>query len=149
RMRGQDVAVHAGAYRFDPHRTQNEIMQALVSGGAQVATWVTIPEGFTAVQIAGRLQSDGVGQALAFSQEFFRRSIVVDGTRTKNLEGFLFPSTYLVPLDATPDQVADTLIGEFFKQLPGDAERRARALRVTVPQAVTVASLVEREAKSD
>src|SRR5581483_11945765 len=98
RMRGQDVAVHAGAYRFDPHRTQNEVMQSLVSGGAQVATWVAIPEGFTAVQIAGRLQSAGVGRAIAFSQEFFRRSIVVDGTRTKNLEGFLFPSTYLVPL---------------------------------------------------
>lgn len=148
RMRGQDVAVRAGEYQFDPRRTQSEVLEALVTGGAQVATWVTIPEGFTAAQIAGRLHAEGVGDAAPFAREFLGRSIVVDGTRTKNLEGFLFPSTYLVPLDATPDQVADTLIAEFFKELPGDAERRVRALRVTIPQAVTIASLVEREAKS-
>ncbi len=149
RMRGQDVAVRAGEYRFDPKRTQNEVLQALVTGGAQVATWVTIPEGFTAAQIAGRLHAEGIGDAAPFAREFLGRSIVVDGTRTKNLEGYLFPSTYLVPLDATPGQVADMLMGEFFKELPGDAERRTRALRVTIPQAVTVASLVEREAKSE
>lgn len=149
RLRHQDVAVHAGAYRFDPHQTQSEILQALVTGGAQVATWVTIPEGFTAAQIAERLQSDGVGKADAFRAEFLTRSIAIDGVRTKDLEGFLFPSTYLVPLDASPGQVADILMGEFFKKLPADAERRARALHVTIPQAVTVASLVEREAKSD
>jgi UPF0755 protein len=148
RMRGQDVAVHAGGYRFEPHRTQDEVLQALVTGGAQVATWVTIPEGFTAAEIAQRLQSEGVGKAVDFSQEFLTRRIVVDGTRTKNLEGFLFPSTYLVPLDATPAQVADIFIAEFFKRLPGNAEQRARTLHVTIPQAVTVASLVEREAKS-
>jgi len=148
-MRGQDVAVRAGEYRFDPKRTQNEVLQALVSGGAQVATWVTIPEGFTAVQIADRLHAEGIGDAAPFAREFLGRSIVVDGTRTKNLEGYLFPSTYLVPLDATPGQVADILMGEFFKELPGDAERRTRALRVSIPQAVTVASLVEREAKSE
>ena len=36
-------------------------LHALVTGGAQVATWVTIPEGFTAEQIAERLQGDGSG----------------------------------------------------------------------------------------
>jgi UPF0755 protein len=149
RMRSQDVAVRAGEYRFDPRRTQNEVLQALVTGGAQVATWVTIPEGFTAAQIADRLHAEGVGDAAPFAREFLGRSIVVDGTRTKNLEGYLFPSTYLVPLDAGPGQVADMLMGEFFKELPGDAERRTHALRVTIPQAVTVASLVEREAKSE
>jgi peptidoglycan lytic transglycosylase G len=148
RMREQDVAVRAGEYHFDPHRTQNEILQALVTGGAQVAAWVTIPEGFTAAQIAARLHAEGIGETAAFAREFLGRSIVVDATRTKNLEGFLFPSTYLVPLDATPSQVADMLLTQFFKELPGDAERRARALHVTIPQAVTIASLVEREAKT-
>jgi UPF0755 protein len=149
RMRSQDAAVRAGEYRFDPQRTQNEVLQALVTGGAQVATWVTIPEGFTGAQIADRLHAEGVGDAGQFAREFLGRSIIVDGTRTKNLEGYLFPSTYLVPLDAGPGQVADMLMGEFFKELPGDAERRARALHITIPQAVTVASLVEREAKSE
>ena len=62
-------------------------------------------------------------------------------------EGFLFPDTYLVPLAATPDDVAEMLTDQFAKELPADAAQRARALHVSVAQAVTVASLVEREAK--
>jgi UPF0755 protein len=149
RLRGQDVAVHAGEYRFTPHHTQDEVLHALVSGGAQVATWVTIPEGFTAAQIAQRLQVEGVGPAAPFLRQFLQQRLVVDGARTKNLEGFLFPSTYLVPLGAAPAQVAGILIAEFFKQLPAGAPARARSLHVSLPQIVTVASLVEREAKNE
>lgn len=149
RLRGQEAEVRAGEYRFDPHRTQNEVLRALVTGGAQVAAWVTIPEGFTAAQIAGRLQASGIGSARDFLEAFTQQRLVVDGATTKSLEGFLFPSTYLVPLGASPSQVAAMLTAEFYKQLPADAAARARALHVTTPQAVTVASLVEREAKSE
>lgn len=149
RLRNQEAAVRAGEYRLTPHQTQSEVLDALVTGGAQVATWVTIPEGFTVADIAERLQKEGVGAAPPFLNEFMRRQIVVDGARTRNLEGFLFPSTYLVVLGASPQQVGGAMIAEFFKELPRDAPARARALHVTMPQAVTVASLVEREAKSE
>jgi UPF0755 protein len=149
RLRGQDVAVRAGEYRFTPHLTQNEVLHALVSGGAQVATWVTIPEGFTAAQIATRLQDAGVGPSAQFVREFTRGTIVLDGAPTKGLEGVLFPSTYLVPLGAAPAQVAGMFTAQFVKELPGDATIQARKLHVSVPAAVTVASLVEREAKRD
>ncbi len=149
RLRGQEADVRAGEYRFEPHLTQDEVLRALVSGGAQVAVWVTVPEGFTAAQIAGRLQGAGVGPAGAFRSDFMRERLVVDGSRTVNLEGFLFPSTYLVPLGASSSAVAAMFTAEFFKQLPADAAVRARSLHVTVPQAVTVASLIEREAKND
>jgi UPF0755 protein len=149
RAQGQEAAVRAGEYRFAPHLTQNEVLRALVSGGAQVAAWVTIPEGFTTGQIAGRLQKAGVGPSAQFVRDFMHERLIVDGTRTQSLEGFLFPSTYLVPLGAPSSQVAGLMTAEFFKELPSDARVRARALHVTVPQAVTVASLVEREAKSE
>ncbi len=149
RMRGEEADVRAGEYRFDAHETQSEVLRALVSGGAQVAVWVTVPEGFTAEQIARKLQESGVGDAAAFAAAFRHDTIVVDGVRTRSLEGFLFPSTYLVPLGASPSQVEAQMTGEFFRELPSDAAKLARAQRVTVPQAVTVASLVEREAKAD
>jgi UPF0755 protein len=148
-LRGEEAAVRAGEYRFTPHLTQDEVLRALVTGGAQVAAWVTIPEGFTAAQIAQRLQTAGVGQSTVFLHDFMRDRLVVAGVPTKNLEGFLFPSTYLVPLSASPSQVASLMTAEFFKQLPADAAARARALHVSVPQAVAIASLVEREAKSE
>jgi UPF0755 protein len=149
RLRGQESEVRAGEYRFTEHLTQSEVLQAIVTGGSQIAAWVTIPEGFTAAQIADRLQRAGVGSAAAFSRNFMQQRLLVDGTRTKNLEGFLFPSTYLVPLGASPQEVAAPMVAEFFKELPRDAPQRSRTLHVTVPQAVTVASLVEREAKSE
>jgi UPF0755 protein len=148
RLQGEEAQVRAGEYRFAPHLTQSEVLRALVNGGAQVAAWVTIPEGFTVAQIGERLQAAGIGSAVAFARAGMAQRLVVDGVRTKNLEGFLFPSTYLVPMGATPEQAAGPMIAEFFKQLPPDAPQRSRALHVTVPQAVTIASLVEREAKS-
>ena len=134
RMQHADEDVRAGAYAFAPHETQSEILEQLRSGGAQIATWVTIPEGFTAAQIAHRLQALGIGRAANFERAF------------RGHEGYLFPSTYLVPLAATPSQVTHMLLDQFAKELPPDAAARARALHVSVPQAVTVASLVEREA---
>lgn len=148
RVRAEEADVRAGEYGFTPHATQNEVLAALVTGGAQVAAWVTIPEGFTAAQIASRLQQAGVGPAAGFLAAFLSERVVVDGTPTKSLEGFLFPSTYLVPFGSAPDQAASQFTAEFFKELPADAAARARALGVSVPEAVTVASLVEREAKS-
>ena len=54
-----------------------------------------------------------------------------------------------MPLGASPREVEGEFTGEFLRELPADAAQRARRLKVTVPQAVTVASLVEREAKAD
>ncbi|HKE36687.1 MAG TPA: endolytic transglycosylase MltG [Candidatus Baltobacteraceae bacterium] len=149
RMRGEEGGAHAGEYRFAAHQTQSDVLEALMTGGAQIAVWVTIPEGFTAQEIAARLQESGVGTAQPFASRFQHDTIVAGGVRTKSLEGFLFPSTYLVSIGASPQQVESQLAGEFLTKLPHDAAARAKKLGVTVPQAVTVASLVEREAKAD
>ena len=68
RLRREEADVRAGEYRFAAHQTQSEILRALISGGAQVAVWVTIPEGFTAAQIAQRLGENGVGDSAAFPE---------------------------------------------------------------------------------
>lgn len=127
--------VRYGAYSFAPRETAPEVLDQLISGGSYVAVWITIPEGYTAEQIAVDVQNNGVDKYPALVRAL------------KPHEGFLFPDTYLVPLGATPDDVRKMFTDQFAKELPTDAALRARALHVTVPQAVTVASLVEREAK--
>jgi peptidoglycan lytic transglycosylase G len=144
-----DTAAHAGEFRFAAHQTAAQVLAQLESGGAQIAKWVTIPEGFTAKQIAQRLQDEGFGDAASFRQAFLHDSIVIDGARTKNLEGFLFPSTYLIPLGASPKMVEDILTAQMRKELPPGAAQKARAHGLTIPQVVTLASLIEREAKAD
>jgi UPF0755 protein len=149
RITKREDDVHAGAYLFPAHQTADQVLHALQTGGAQIAAWISVPEGFTASQIAERLQGAAIGRSAAFERAFMSQSIVVDGVRTRNLEGFLFPSTYLVALDATPPQVIGQMTGQFLSELPRDAAVSARRLGVNVVQAVTVASLVEREAKID
>ena len=54
----------------------------------------------------------------------------------------------LLPL-RTPAAAAKILTDQFRQELPADADARARALGRTIPEVVTIASLVEREAKAD
>ena len=149
RLTKREGDVHAGAYLFPARQTEDQVLDALQTGGAQIAAWIAVPEGFTAAQIAERLQAARIGRSAAFERAFLTQSMAVDGVKTRNLEGFLFPSTYLVSLDATPPQVVAQLTGQFLSELPRDAAASARRLGVNVVQAVTVASLVEREAKID
>lgn len=149
RLRHADRRAHAGEFTLSAHETAAQVLAQIDSGGAQTAKWVTIPEGYTAAQIAARLAQEGFGPASAFDHAFMHDTIVVDGTRTKNLEGYLFPSTYLIPLRASPRTVEAILTQQFFRELPPDAAQKARALGLTVPQAIAVASLIEREAKAD
>ncbi len=149
KLSGADTDVHAGEFVFQPHQNAAEVLQQLRSGGAQVARWLAVPEGYTAKQIAERLEQDGFGSAERFDDAFMRDTIALYGTRTKNLEGYLFPSTYLIPIGAGPKVVERIMTTEFMAELPPDAAKKARIHGLTVPQVVTLASLVEREAKAD
>ncbi|MGH7707603.1 MAG: endolytic transglycosylase MltG [Vulcanimicrobiaceae bacterium] len=149
RFRREQDAMRAGQYRLAPHQSAAEVLDQLVQGGSQVARWITIPEGFTARQIAERLGSQGIGPVDEFERYFLTTSIELDGTRTVNLEGFLFPDTYLMPIGGSPPAVAERMTDKFRTELPPDAAARAKQLGLTVPQVVTVASLIEREAKAD
>lgn len=149
RMRHVDNDVKAGEYRFDRDQSSDDVLRKLVSGEEQVAVWVTIPEGYTAREIAGTLAAHKLGTEPALAATFLHDHIDVDGARTRSLEGYLFPDTYLVPTDVTPGATAKLFTDEFRKQLPPDAGAKAKALGYTLPQVVTIASLVEREAKAD
>jgi UPF0755 protein len=148
RLRNDEADIQSGQFRFPAHQTSDEILRRLVSGAAD-ALWVTFPEGFTARQIGARLGSRSLVNATAFDRYAARAQLDVAGTRTRSLEGFLFPSTYLVPVGADPGRIAHILTDQFFRELPANAASKARALGLTVPQVITVASLIEREAKAD
>ena len=149
RIAGQRSNMKAGEFVFEAHRPMTDVLHEVVTEGRAVAVWVTIPEGYTAREIASTLADAGLGSSDEFDATFLHAAPTVDGERAVNYEGFLFPETYLVPLAATPEQVATQMFDQFERELPPDAPKLARALGLTVPQVVTVASIVEREAKVD
>jgi UPF0755 protein len=148
RLRDDEAGVQSGQFRFPAHQTTDELLRRLVSGKVD-AVWVTFPEGFTAREMGARLAARSLVNASAFDRYAQTARLEVDGTRTRSLEGFLFPSTYLIPVGASPERIAEVLTNQFFTVLPANAAAKARALGLDVPQVITVASLIEREARAD
>ncbi len=149
RLRGERSRMQAGQFRFAAHLTQGEVLRQLVEGGQQVAAWITIPEGYTDAQIAQTLAAHRLGDEAQLAGEFARASLTFDGRKTPSLEGYLFPDTYLIPRNAKPAAIAKMFTRQFGIELPANAQQRARALGMTIPQIVALASLVEREGKVD
>jgi UPF0755 protein len=150
RLKRLETDVQAGEYRFSPHLSENDVLERLTTRGSQVAVWVTIPEGFTAREVAATLAQHGLGDEGSLVEYFLRTSLDLGrGARSANLEGYLFPDTYLMPLATTPSALARIMTDHFKEELPKNAWARAKRLHLTVPQIVTLASLIEREAKVD
>jgi UPF0755 protein len=151
RSRGGASAIQAAVYDFPAHRTIEEVAAILAAGGKPPVVWVTIPEGFTAAQIGGKLAGAGLFPAGAFLAYVRTHRAPYSGTRSLpgGLEGFLFPDTYQLRRSATPDEAAAAMLDRFHAQLPRDYAEAARRQGFSVAQIVIVASMIEREAKVD
>jgi UPF0755 protein len=117
---------------------------------AAAVTRVVIPEGSTRLQIAQIAAADGLKGGYRSAS---KHSTLLNPTHygapagTHDLEGFLFPATYdLFPGASVGRLVHEQLVA--FRENFGSSEiARAHALRLTPYQLLTVASMVEREAK--
>jgi len=149
RARGGGQNIEAAEYEFPAHETIAQVAARLSAGGRAPTAWVTIPEGYTAAQIGHKLAAAGLVSESAFARVVHARSLLLSGTLTVGLEGYLFPDTYQIPKRTSADDVADLMTRQFQTELPRDYIAAARRLRLTVPQVVTIASMIEREAKVD
>jgi UPF0755 protein len=149
RVRGGADRIQAAEYAFPAHETVAQVAARLLAGGKPPVVWLTIPEGYTAAQIARKLGASGLVSEASFARVARSRSLLVGGVLTAGLEGYLFPDTYQIPRRTTADAVADIMTRQFFAELPANYVAAARGLRMSVPQIVTIASMIEREAKVD
>ncbi len=149
RMRRLSGTIQAAEYSFAQHESLKGIVDTLSGEGHPPAVWLSVPEGFTARQIAQRLQDDRLVQVRAFMGVVKHTKLSIGNALSSNLEGFLFPDTYLVARPTTAQAVAGMMTAQFRKRLPVDYEASAKRLGLDVPQIITVASIIEREAKSD
>ncbi len=157
RLRGSEYAGKLRSGTFELHKGMciDDIIAALASGGSQRETLdFTIPEGFSVEQIAKRLEKLGLFSAEDFldevnSGEFnyeWLDEIPENANINYRLQGFLFPSTYSVYADSSPHDVIDVMLKEFDKRYAAVADGASKR---SLFETVTIASLVEREAKLD
>ena len=140
--------IEAGEYRVSPSMTTGEIVAVLSRGAARTGIPLTIPEGWRAEQVAQKVESLGIARAddfLGLVRSGAGIQLADPPPPGQSLEGYLFPNTYEIK-EADARAVVELLAREFDRQLNGQLRSRIAARGLTVHQAVTLASIVEREA---
>lgn len=150
RLSDSGSRLKAGEYRFPSPISSLEVLKKLQEGEQRLGR-LTIIEGWTRWDIAAQLaripelKLSNADEALSLMND--TRLIHDIDPDAKNLEGYLFPDTYSFPPDATPKLVIDTMVKRF-RQMWGEATANNPArLNKSPREVVTIASLVETEAK--
>lgn len=167
---GDASKIKAGDYQFFSPITPTEVLD-LLETGQERTTRITIPEGFTIYDIAKRLaatfnrppkqadvttDSNAVvgGQMVAPLTEAEILGLMSDTTsirdiapEAKNLEGYMYPNTYEVDPDTSPEDVIRMMVNQFRKQWKPEWTEKAKAMGRTPHEIVTIASLIETESK--
>lgn len=144
RVQGFASQLRAGEYWMSASLPTGEILTRITEG--HVATFeVSLPEGFTMLQIGQRLAAHDLVDVDAFAAVVadadFAAELGIPGT---SLEGYLYPETYRLPHGLPAQNVARTLVDQFkqaWKEVADDAQRRGLEMR----EVVILASIVEKE----
>ena len=130
--------LQAGDFYLTRGMNLYEIAQTLTHGTVDI--WVTIPEGLRREEIASILVETFGERGIDFDTEVFLNE-------SENLEGYLFPDTYLIPKTASSSQVVQILRDTFDQKVPDSTKLEANKLGLSFSQVMILASIVEREAK--
>ncbi len=145
RLKRYDTKIKAGEYSFSAAMSPNEILDLLVQGKVSLYK-LTIPEGYNIHQIASLLSETGLCSKEKFLSAAFSHDLARDqGIDAASVEGYLFPETYSFPKGMTPEKIIFTMIKRFRTVFVPDWETQAKELGMTVHQAVTLASIIEKE----
>jgi UPF0755 protein len=113
---------------------------------------ITIPEGWTLEQIAKRVEEKANIPAAEFltlastGASQFTYPFLADN-RTGSLQGYLFPKTYRLEAGTTAKGMIDAMLTQFGKETAGLDLAYARSHGVDMHGLVTIASIIEREAR--
>ena len=151
--------LQSGRYLLSSSMAMNEIINSIANGQAiDDSIKVTIPEGYELEMIAEKMEQAGLTTKEKFIKAAqnidqydypFLESLPRDKDRKYLLEGYLFPDTYKFSKDVTEEEIIDAMLNRFNKVFKKRYYKRVEQLGMTVDDIVTMASLIEREAKHD
>ena len=158
---GDASKIKAGDYRFKSPITPLEVLADLEKGEERT-TRLIIPEGFTKFDIAVRIVQFRVNMQRPEDREELSsvsgdyKTVVLDlmndtalirdiSPEAKNLEGYMYPSTYDIAPDAAPGKIIQTMVEQFRKIWKPEWTEKAKSMGRTPHEIVTIASLIETE----
>jgi UPF0755 protein len=155
-MKVKNGQIVPASYTFTKGTSLSNIVDLITTTKSAAKTDVkklklTIPEGWRTTQIAAELDKIGYppgGQAFLDAVKNYsgtQYDWLKDRPDKHSLEGYLFPSTYEITTDETPDQIIDQMLYTFDQQFTDDMRAQAQKDNLTIAQVLIVASIVERE----
>ena len=150
RVRGVDRSVHAGVYEF-PAGTSEWTVLGMLAHGKKAALRFTVPEGLTILEVAA-LAAERLGipeDSFVSAARDGKTASALLGFPVPSFEGFLRPETYILPADVNADELV-RIMAEGFKSAWQPAwDGRLDSLKMSRLELVTLASIVEGEARAD
>lgn len=159
KYKGTGSRLQAGDYQFQTGQTIDQMLQAMEEGKTVVnAMRFTIPEGWNVEQIADHLAEKGLVDKAKFLQEVnqgsfpefpFVAAIPQKEGRKHRLEGYLFPETYEIKKEADEHEIISRMLAQFQKEWKPEWTQKLTKRKMTIDEAVTLASIIEREVVVD
>ncbi len=145
--------IQAGEYALRRTMTIDEIAEALQHGRARTIT-VTIRPGWRAEEVGDYIATLGLANVTkdqflqAAKNPKYDYAFLRDRPKgaPNTLEGYLFPESYNVPYDISTDTLMAMILGTFDQRVTAPMRQQAAAAKMTLGEAITLASIVEREA---
>ena len=157
KLLGMDGSLKAGKYKLTNGMSQDEILNALKDGGISKETRkFTIPEGYELKEIVEKLSSEEVIDKDKFMELASNPSHFVDEfsflqqiPENLGLEGYLYPDTYEIFIDADEEEIIKKMLSRFEQLYTDEIRDKAKELNMSLNEVITLASIIEREAMLD
>jgi UPF0755 protein len=124
-------------------------MRNLQTGRSAISFFVTIPEGFRARQIARTLRREIGIDSAKFMDLCTNAAEFGLPARTASLEGYLFPETYDFSWHENEHDIIETMVNQYRLFFEDSLKLRAKMMKLSVNDVMTMASIVEGEAVKD
>ena len=154
-LKNEKRALPAGEYILSPSMSYDEIRYELFGiGKGRTQVRITVPEGYTTDEIIDLFTENGIGTREGFEKaiaegEFdypFVSEIPEKAGRKYRLDGYLFPDTYFFFSDSGEEEVIAKMLENFARKFTAAMAADAARAGYSVDSAVTLASMVQREA---
>ncbi|MBQ9299468.1 MAG: endolytic transglycosylase MltG [Clostridia bacterium] len=154
--------IQSGTYQLNRSMTMREIAERLTAGdGTPLVRDITIIEGWTVENIAAYLARENViadpevflslcRTGEKFAQYYYIADVRASANasdRLYALEGYLAPNTYEIYTSATVEEIVKKLLAQTEAVFKDEWHDRADVLGMTMDQVITLASMIEKEAK--
>ena len=159
---GMSQKIQIGSYSIKKSMAMTDIAELLTTGdGNPLVRNITLIPGETIEDFAARLVKNGVMESpdaflaacrdgKAYSEYYYIEDVLATGRADERkyvLEGYLAPNTYEVYVSATEDDIIRKLLSQTEAVFTLENQERAEELGLTMDQVLTLASLIEKEAK--